>query len=54
MIPDNEPAMKTYEVVLNDLPCEINTIEATDKNLNNCKNPKTLIPAAYNQKQTNR
>ena len=54
MIPGNEPAMKTYEVVLNDLPCEINTIETTDKNPNNCKNPKTLIPAAYNQKQTNR
>lgn len=36
MFPDNEPAMKTYEVVLNDLPWEINKIEANDKNPNNC------------------
>ena len=46
------PAVKRNEVVLNDLPGEFYTIEASYKIPDNCKYLETLIQAAQNQKQT--
>ena len=42
---ENELAMKTNEAVLNDLPGELYTIEATDKIPDNCKYPLLTIKA---------
>ena len=52
MYAENEPAMKKNNVVLNDLPGELYTIEADDKIPDNCKYPLATIQAAQNQKQT--
>ena len=54
MYAENEPAMKTNEAVLNELPGELYIIEANDKIPDNCKYPLALIQAAQNQKQTDR
>ena len=53
MYEENLPAMKRNEAVLNDLPGQLDTIEANDKIPDNCKYPLALIQAAENQKQTN-
>ena len=45
--------MKRNDVVLNDLPCELYTVEADDKIPDNCKYPLATIQVAHDQKQTN-
>ena len=50
---ENEAAVKRNEVVLNNLPGELYTIEVDDKIPDNCKYPLALIEAAQNQKPTN-
>lgn len=40
---DNEPAMKSTEAVLNDLPGELYAIKAYDKIPVNCNYPLALI-----------
>ena len=52
MYPENEPAMKTNDTVLIDLPGELYTIESHDKISDNCKCPLATLQAAQNQKQT--
>ena len=54
MYAENEPAMKwNDDVVLNDLPGELYTIEADDKNPDNCKYPLATIHTIQDQKRTN-
>ena len=53
MYAENELTINMSEAVLNDLPGEIYTINATDKISDNCYYPLALIQAAQNQKQTN-
>ena len=50
MYAESEPAIKRNDVVLNDLPDEVYTIEAHDKISDNCKFPLATIQAAQNQK----
>ena len=52
MYPENEPAVKNNEAILNDLSGKLYTIEANNKIPDNCKYPLTLIQAVQNQKQT--
>ena len=53
MYAEHEPAIGRNEAVLNNLPGELDTIEAGDKIPDNCKYPLVMILAAQNQKQTN-
>lgn len=47
---ENEPAGKTNEAVLRDLPGNIYTIEASDKISDNCKYLLITVQATQNQK----
>ena len=49
----NEPLMKRYKAILNDLLDELYTIETNDKISDNCKYPLALIQSAQNQKKIN-
>ena len=53
MYTENGPAMKRNEVILNELPGELYTIEANDEIPDDCKYPLVLTQAAQNQKQIN-
>ena len=50
---ENEPLMKRYKAILNDLLDELYTIETNDKISDNCKYPLALIQSAQNQKKIN-
>ena len=50
----NESAVKRNELVLNDLPDNPHTKEATDKIPDDFKYPLAKIQAVQNQKQTNK
>ena len=51
MYPENEAAMESNDVVLNDLPGEVYTIGTDDKIPDNCKYQLATNEAAQNQKQ---
>ena len=48
MYAEHEPAMKTNEAILNELPGEHYTIEANQEISDNCKYPLLLIQDAQN------
>ena len=52
MFSKNERAIKRNEIILNDFPGKLYTLEANDKIPDNCKHPLETIQAAQNQKQT--
>ena len=52
MYAENETAIGRNKAVLNNFRGELYTIEADNKNLDNCKYPLAMIIVAQNQKQT--
>ena len=53
MYAENESVAKRNEAVINDLPGEIYTTEASDKIADNCKYPLAAVQATQNQKEIN-